>query len=285
MPEDVDELVAAIAATSEDDGRAAEEDGEEAAGVPGGPARRPGAARRIARIAPVGRSTAGGRGGALAARLAGALAGGARAVGGAGRVAGRVGGVGLGRLADRLLQVAPRIPVRDAPTLRAHHPGLDTEELAEVLVRSAARASAGVGGALGAWAALPKPLSMPVELAAETLSVAAIEIKLIAELREVYGRPAAGTLTDRATAYVSAWADYRGVQLTRPAMVAGAVSNPLRHRVRVALLRRTGREVTTLVPFMVGAVLGATVNRRDTRRLGERVRADLRQGRVAPGGG
>ncbi|KQV12079.1 hypothetical protein ASC99_35235 [Kitasatospora sp. Root107] len=71
---------------------------------------------------------------------------------------------------------------------------------------------------------------MALEIAAETLSVAAVEIKLIAELHEIYGMPAVGTVAQRAGAYVGAWADGRGIDraaLIRPASLAAlAVGSP-----------------------------------------------------------
>jgi hypothetical protein len=48
-----------------------------------------------------------------------------------------------------------------------------------------------------------------------------------------------------------------------------------------------GRNVSTLGPLLTGAVVGAELNRRGTRRLGEAVRRDLvrqRADRVIPPG-
>ena len=90
--------------------------------------------------------------------------------------------------------VAPHVPLRDLETLRAHYDGLDGDELADRLIRNAARVTAGIGAAGGGvaaveWVATPSLLSAPVLLAAETVAVVAIEIKLIGELHEVYGSP------------------------------------------------------------------------------------------------
>jgi hypothetical protein len=46
--------------------------------------------------------------------------------------------------------------------------------------------------------------------------------------------------------------------------------------MRQRLLRRTLRNAPVLAPFMIGAAVGAVMNRRDTRKLAERVRRDLR---------
>ena len=61
------------------------------------------------------------------------------------------------------------------------------------------------------WAALPALPAFPAEVAAETLVLVGIEIKLIAELHEAYGTPATGNVTERMSAYVAAWAHRRGV--------------------------------------------------------------------------
>ncbi|MDH6128902.1 hypothetical protein [Kitasatospora sp. GP82] len=190
-------------------------------------------------------------------------------------------GVGGRALADRLVQAAPRIPVRDLATLRAHHPDVaGPEDLADQLVAGACRASSAVGASVGAAAMLPVPPAMAVEIAAETLAVAAVEIKLIAELHQVYGQPAAGTAAQRATAYVVAWANQRGIDPTSLVGPAGfavvAVGSEVRQKLRRRLTRSTLRRLPSLTPLLVGAGFGATVNRRDTRKLADKVRADLR---------
>ena len=44
--------------------------------------------------------------------------------------------------------------------------------------------------------------AMPVEVATETLALVGIELKMIAELHEVYGLRAPGSAIERTTAYV-----------------------------------------------------------------------------------
>ncbi|MDH6131047.1 hypothetical protein P3T37_000414 [Kitasatospora sp. MAA4] len=185
-------------------------------------------------------------------------------------------------LTDRLLATAPRIPVRDLATLRAQHPNaLDPETLADRLVAGACRASGAVGAGIGAAAMVPTPPALAVEIATETLAVAAVEIKLIAELHEVYGMRAAGSTAQRSAAYIGAWANRRGIDgmsLVRPAgIVAMGAGSQLRRQVRRRLARRSVRSLPVLVPFLVGAAFGASLNRRDTHRLAREVRADLRR--------
>ncbi|MYW21225.1 hypothetical protein GT039_38090, partial [Streptomyces sp. SID2955] len=44
--------------------------------------------------------------------------------------------------------------------------------------------------------------------------------------------------------------------------------------------KRMVRDLPNLMPFMVGAAVGAVMNRRDTKRLAARIRADLRKTQV-----
>ncbi|GAA1157292.1 hypothetical protein GCM10009654_11480 [Streptomyces hebeiensis] len=188
---------------------------------------------------------------------------------------------GLGHLADRIIENAPRVPVRDLATLRRQFPGLGPEELADKLIAGAANSSSTVGAGIGAVAMLPVPPAMPAELAAEITAVAAIELKLIAELHEVYGLRPPGTLTQRSAAYLTSWTQERGVDITRPSTFNGALSGPVKRELRQQIMKRTIRSLPNLVPFLVGATVGAMMNRRDTKKVAERVRKDLRARQVA----
>jgi hypothetical protein len=188
--------------------------------------------------------------------------------------------VALGLLADRIIDLAPRIPVRDLETLRRQFPGLGPEELADKLVSGATAGSATVGAGVGAAAMLPVPPALPAELAAEITAVAAIELKLIAELHEVYGRRPPGNLKERAVAYLTSWTTERGVDLSKPATVSGALGGPVKRELRQQIVKRTVRSLPNLVPFMVGAAVGAFMNRRDTRHVADHVRKDLRRRQV-----
>ena len=183
---------------------------------------------------------------------------------------------GLATIVDRLVAAAPRIPVRDLQTLRRQFPGLDAEEIADRLIAAAATGTTVVGAGVGAAAMLPVPPAMATELATELLAVAVVEYKLIAELHEVYGVPATGTARQRAAAYLGAWAEQRGIDVVRPSTVGTALSGPLKRQLRQRLARRSVRHLPNLAPFMIGAGVGAVLNRRDTGRLADRVRADLR---------
>ncbi|MEU3315130.1 hypothetical protein ABZ743_20990 [Streptomyces sp. NPDC006662] len=180
-------------------------------------------------------------------------------------------------IADRIIENAPRVPVRELATLRAQFPGLGPDQLADKLIAGAANATSTVGASVGAAAMLPVPPAIPAELAAEITAVAAIELKLIAELHEVYGQRPPGTLKDRSLAYLTAWTEERGVDLTKPTTLNAALGGQVKRELRQQITKRTVRNLPMLMPFMVGAAVGAVMNRRDTRKLAEKVRADLRR--------
>ncbi|WP_326587549.1 hypothetical protein [Streptomyces sp. NBC_01294] len=182
---------------------------------------------------------------------------------------------------DRIIENAPRVPVRDLAALRAQFPGLGPDQLADKLISGAATATSTVGAGIGAAAMLPVPPAMPAELAAEITSVAAIELKLIAELHEVYGQRPPGTLRERSFAYLTAWTEERGVDLTKPTTLNVALGGQMKRELRQQIMKRMIRSLPNVMPFMVGAAIGAVMNRRDTRKLAEKVRGDLRGRAVA----
>ena len=178
-------------------------------------------------------------------------------------------------LTSQVLAMAPRLPIRDQHKLRAQFPGLEPEEVADRLILGASRAAASVGAAVGASMLLPLP-SAPVEVAFETLATVGIELKLVAELHEVYGMRAPGSAPERMVAYVVAWSHRRGVALV-PGGLALAVGSPLRRQLERRLIARAGRSTVSLMPLLTGAAAGAMLNRRETGRLGTEVRNDLRR--------
>lgn len=195
----------------------------------------------------------------------------------------RAAGVGRGRwLADVVTDIAPRIPVRDLDTLRRHHGGLNGEALADSLVRSAQRATAAVGAAGGALAAVeftapPLLLSAPAQIVAETVVVATIEVKLIAELHEIYGVQVPGNGTARGAVFLQSWAQQRGFDPLQPGSMTAALGVAAKTGLRKRLMRTVGRNLTTMGPFLTGAVAGGTLNHTATRRLADNVRKDLRR--------
>jgi hypothetical protein len=207
----------------------------------------------------------------------------AKALATSARRAGRASVLGGGWLVDLMLDTAPRIPVRSLETLQAQHPGLPADDLAQALVSGAAKATGAVGAAGGAlaaveYAAAPTLLTTPVQIAAETLLVAAIEVKLISELHEVYGVGVPGSTRQRMQAYLMSWTERRGIDPLSPGAVWFTVGAAAKRSLRKRLLRRAGRNLSTLGPMMSGAVAGSVVNLRETRRLGEQIRDDLRAG-------
>src|ERR1700722_12100698 len=223
------------------------------------------------------------RGGGAARRGAGSATGTvARTAGGARRgagSAGRGGAPGLNWLTGQGGGVGPGPQSRDQATLRAQFPGRTDDDIAGLLVERAARATATVGGATGAAAALPVLPAFPVEVAAETLAVVGIEIKLLAELHEIYGMPATGSGADRARAYIGAWASRRGVYQVDGGLLLIAGS-PLARQLTRRLAARVRRSAFSLSPLLTGALAGALLNRRETRRLGRQIRDDLRSRRT-----
>jgi hypothetical protein len=209
----------------------------------------------------------------LLRRLSVAMAASARRAGAAAIASGRW-------ITDSVVDMAPHVPVRDQATLTEHHGGLRGDDLAAVLVTTAARATGAVGVAGGLVSSLelatpPLLLTSPVQVAAETLAVVAIELKLVAELHEVYGHPAVGTPAVKTAAYLGAWT-------RRRALVAGpgrsgvvTTLNAGQRELRRRLLRRAGTNLTTVVPFLAGAVAGGSLNSRETKRLAQRMVRDL----------
>lgn len=194
-------------------------------------------------------------------------------------------------LADLAVDIAPRIPVRDAATLSAHHHGLTGLDLAAALVTSSARTTAALGAGVGAvisaeWAAPPTLLTAPALIAAETLAQLAIEVKLVAELHEALGQAPEGPGSRRMLGYLVAWARQRGVDLSTVAGLKGglptALTGAAKRELRTRLVRRVAKGSIGIAPI-AGALAGGVLNQRETRKLGEQVLADLaRRPQAAP---
>jgi hypothetical protein len=188
-------------------------------------------------------------------------------------------------VADVVGDIVPHLPIRSRETLRQHFPGMTDDEIADRLVRNAARSAAAIGAAGGGiaaveWVATPTLLTAPVLLATETVAVVAVEIKLIGELHEVYGVPIPGSVTQRGVALMSAWAHRRGINPMMPGVgVAAVLSTAARREMRDRLLRRFGRNLTSYGPMLTGAAVASYLNRRATLSLADEIRKDLRGGK------
>ena len=251
----------------------------------------------------IGRDTAPGTGraGSGARAASGVLADVVSAVAGAARSArspgddgaasgprtGRSAGAGSGRswapgglLTDLLDAAAPRLPIRDGAKLRAAYPGASDGEIADALVARAARLTGAVGAATGGlaaaqWFAPPSMVAVPLELGAQTVLVAAVEVVLVGELHELAGRPATGDARARAGAYLNSWTTQSAVGAQRSGGMFSALGTAGAAALRRRVTRRLARSTTSMAPLLVGATLAARGNRKATAALADRLRADL----------
>ncbi|MGY2067670.1 hypothetical protein [Blastococcus sp. SYSU DS0619] len=183
-------------------------------------------------------------------------------------------------LGDLLATAVPRLPIRDRARLRAAHPGASDADIAEALVERSARITSGIGAATGGlsaahWFAPPSLLAVPLELGAETVLVAAVEVVLIGELHELHGRPAPGDAAERAQAYLRSWSEQRAVAGPGPAGLGSLLGTAGVRALRRRMTRRLARAVPTAAPLLVGAALAGRVNRRATETLARRILDDL----------
>lgn len=198
------------------------------------------------------------------------------------RRAGR-GAVLSGRwLADTVLDVAPRLPVRDAAALSAHHEGLTGDDLTRSVVHAAGRVSGGIAATTGGVVTAQQLsvaglLLVPFELAAETALVVGTELKLIAELHHLAGRPLPGGPRRWAEGAVVSWMSGRALPPTPVAAVVrgDVLGRAGRRQLRDRLRRRYTRNLSTLAPLLTGAVAAGWLNRRATLDVGARVARDL----------
>jgi hypothetical protein len=241
---------------------------------PGNDLARTEATRELARITESGTDARG------FARVVAALARSAKSAGTAAVTSGRW-------LVEVAVDLAGQLPVRDLAALRAAHPNLTRDELADQLVRDAMKATGAIGAVAGGlaaaeWFAPPTWVAVPIELATETLAVAAVEMRLVGELHQVYGRPLQLAGGERAAALAHAWSSGRAV---RPeylaagppvtALLSAGAKRQLSRALRRRLARRAGRNAASFLPFMVGAVAGGKLNRGATDKLAAAVRRDL----------
>lgn len=184
-------------------------------------------------------------------------------------------------LAELVAETTPHVPIRDLETLSRHHDGKTGDELALALIENAARATGVVGAAAGLiasveWTAPPTLLAAPVQVAAETLAVIAIEVKLVAELHAAYGRSAPGTPAMRMAAYLGAWTRRRALDRISPGeKVSGLVTGAARRELRRRVVGRAGSSSASVLPLLAGALAGASLNSRQTKKLGKQISAGL----------
>jgi len=190
-------------------------------------------------------------------------------------------------LADLLLAIAPRLPVRDRAALGKSYGGVAGGTLAGQVIKTASRRSAGIGGITGAFTtagelAPPMWITLPMEIFAETLLVTAVEMRMIAELHEVYGFPIRGDADARGIAIVEAWSTRRGVDMRRLERRGSAelardhgLGKNLTRVVKKKLMIRAAQNLGTLAPLFIGAAIGAETNRRSTRDIGNAIIHDL----------
>jgi hypothetical protein len=184
-------------------------------------------------------------------------------------------------LGDLLSTVAPRLPIRTGDRLRRAHPGASEDEIAEALVARAARVTSGIGAAAGGlsaahWLAPPSLLAVPLELGAETVLIAAVEVVLIGELHELYGRPAPGDARERAADYLAAWSAQRSVDGASAAGLGSLLGTAGVRALRRQVTRKLAGTSASAAPLMIGAAISSRLNRRVTESLAARVLADLR---------
>jgi hypothetical protein len=199
----------------------------------------------------------------------------------AGEGNGRTPGAFLG---DLMSAVGPRLPIRDRARLRQAYPGASDEEIADALVARSARLTTAIGAATGglaaaSWFAPPSLIALPLELGAETVLVAAVEVVLVGELHELAGRPAPGDAAARATAYLGSWSAQRAVEGETSPGLAVVLGSAGARALSRRLSRRMTRSLPVAAPFLLGAALAGRGNRKATEALARRVLVDLRRDR------
>jgi len=191
-------------------------------------------------------------------------------------------------LGDLLSAAAPRLPIRDGARLRHAFPGASEDEIADALVARAARVTSGIGAAVGGlsaaqWFAPPSLLALPLELGAETVLIAGVEVVLLGELHELYGRPATGDARARAAAYLASWTAQSSVQGLGGTGLASLLGSAGVRALRRRVTRKLAVGVPSAAPFLIGAAIAGRSNRRATESLARRVLTDLRaRGPVDP---
>jgi len=191
--------------------------------------------------------------------------------------------VAAARLRDVATGIAPRLPIRDRSTLEDHLKLRDPELMAHAIVKNAANATA-VAGSIGGFLVITSRtgpgliLSIPLRVATETLVVAAIELKMIGELHEIYDQPLEGSATQRGTTALKLWASYRGLDVTDTGGIFQTVTEIARRpTTRRAAASVTGKALGGRGLRLGAGVVGAIENHKSSMSLGDQVRAELRR--------
>jgi hypothetical protein len=187
-------------------------------------------------------------------------------------------------LGDLLAAAAPRLPIRDRERLRQAHPGASDDEIADALVARAARVTGGIGAAVGGLAAAhmlaPQSLlAVPLELGGEIVLIGAVELVLVGELHELYGRGAPGDAAARASVYLAGWSAQRSVDGAGAAGLGSLLGTAGVRALSRRVTRRLAGKASSSTPLLIGAAVSSTLNRRATESLAASVLADLRAAR------
>lgn len=187
---------------------------------------------------------------------------------------------GWDQVIDQLVtRVANKVTQRDLATLERLH-GCSGRALSRALIARAIRDSGvvgGIGGVVGSsqWFSPPTLLALPAEVVTEAAVTALIEIRLVADLHTVHGIALPIDDRARAIALLQSWAQRRGIKTTSLVSLPRSLSAAGRRSIQQRLLMRAVRNLGSFVPMFVGALIGASVNRRETRSLGEAIERDL----------
>lgn len=187
---------------------------------------------------------------------------------------------GWDQVIDQLVtRVANKVTQRDLATLERLH-GCSGRALSRALIARAIRDSGvvgGIGGVVGSsqWFSPPTLLALPAEVVTEAAVTALIEIRLVADLHTVHGIALPIDDRARAIALMQSWAQRRGIKTTSLVSLPRSLSAAGRRSIQQRLLMRAVRNLGSFVPMFVGALIGASVNRRETRSLGEAIERDL----------
>lgn len=181
---------------------------------------------------------------------------------------------------EGLIDLVPT--VRSREQLESEFRGLDRDAIAQQLISRAITASGrvGIGGgmlAAGEYFAPPTWLGVPVQISAETAAVSLVEIKLTGELHSLYGLVTQGSLKDRATLWVSAWAKGSAVTVHDSVDLRAALTKFGQSQVKRQLARRARRNLLTLFPMMTGAAIARWANRKQTREFARAMLASVKQ--------